>query len=151
MKIITDTREQKPLKFKHPYITEVCSVGLKYGDYGCQFKDGYNPPFYFERKSIPDLFGTFGKGYGRFKKELIRAQKDKAILIIIIEGTLTDILRGCTYSKREPESLEKQLFTLMIKHWVPWVGCRNRTEMSRYITSFYLACGREYIRKKKER
>tara|TARA_Y100000310_G_C20651450_1_gene799662 strand:+ start:789 stop:1244 length:456 start_codon:yes stop_codon:yes gene_type:complete len=149
MKLLIDTREQKPLKFKHRYISSCVSTALPYGDYACQFTDGHVPCFYFERKSINDLFGTLGKGYSRFKREIGRAQKDNVTLIIAIEGTLTDILKGCRYSKRDPNSLTKQLFTLMLRHWVPWVGFRNRTEMSKWITAFYLGVGREYTKNKK--
>ena len=147
MKILIDTREQKPLKFKHKYITSCVSHTLPYGDYACQFTDGHVPCFYFERKSISDLFGTLGKGYSKFKREIERAQKDKVTLIIAVEGTLVDILKGSKYSSLKGERIAKQLFTLMIRHWIPWVGFRNRKEMSDWITSFYTSLGREYVRK----
>ena len=147
MKIVIDTREQLPLEFNHPFITEVECAKLEVGDYSCVFNDGYSPPFRFERKGISDLFGTLSKGYERFKKEINRSIEEKVILIIIIEGSLSKVLQGYDRSKRSGDEIVQQLFTLMLRHRVPHIFCRDRIEMQRFITEFYLACGREHVRK----
>jgi ERCC4-type nuclease len=145
MKILIDTREQKPLRFKHKQISEVITKKLDIGDYGCQFEDGHVVPIFFERKSISDLYGTLGKGYSRFKKEVNRALDSKSQLIIIVEGSLTDVSRGTCHCKRKPQSLIDQVFTLFVKHGLMPVFCTNRAEMSAFITNFYIACGKQYL------
>jgi len=145
--IIQDTREQQPLKFDHPWITEVRVEKLDVGDYACKFKDGHRPNVIFERKSISDLFGTFGSGHERFKKEIVRTQSQSLSLIIIIEGSLTRVLKGYDYSQIRGISVVYKLFTLWVKYGVMAVFCGSRREMSEYITHFYLACGKEYIRR----
>ena len=149
MIITVDTREQKPLEFDNEYITETRKKALKVGDYGCIFKDGHVVPIYFERKSIPDLFGTMGKGYERFKKEIIRSHKEKVSLFLIIEGSLFKVLSGYDHSKLAGISVVRKLFTLWVRHGVMPVFCKNKHEMAEYITQFYIACGKDYIRRKK--
>lgn len=146
MKIIIDSREQSKLKFKHTQITEVIIQKLDVGDYGCRFENGHEPLIYFERKNIADLFGTLSKDYDRFKREIIRAHEAKITMFIIVEGTLTDVLKGHKYSKRKGISIVTQLFTIMVRYGVKTIYCKDRTEMAKYITEFYLCCGREYLR-----
>ncbi len=148
MKILIDTREQLPLEFSHYYIKEIVRTKLEVGDYGAEFNDRHIPNVFFERKSIPDLFCSLSSNYSRFKKEIIRAKEHNLLLIIIIEGTLTKVIKGINESQRSGEDIAQQLFTLVIRYQIPFVCCSSREEMSRYITEFYLAIGREYIRKK---
>lgn len=149
MKIIIDTREQLPLKFRRgKHIKEIEHIKLDYGDYRAVFKDGHIPPFVFERKSMSDLFGTFGKGYPRFKKEIIRAQDKGDVIIIIVEGSLSEVFKGIPHSKRKGSSIVSQLFTLMVRHHIPFVCCTDRKEMVAYITQFYISVGKRYIERK---
>ena len=122
---------------------------LDVGDYGCQFADGYIPPVYFERKGLSDLFGTLGKGYKRFKKEILRAKENKFTMIIIIEGTLSKVLSGYERSTIGGISIIRQLFTLWIKYGIHPVFCKDKFEMSNYIAEFYCAIGRKYLEKDK--
>jgi len=139
IQILIDSREQKPLLFENNKVESIDIVCLPYGDYRAKLDDGYLPSIVFERKSISDLFGTLSKGYERFKKEINKAKKDNVQLIIIIEGTLTKISKGNKYSHRSGDSIIKQLFTLMIKHNILFVCCKDRSEMANYITNFYLS------------
>lgn len=149
MKIIQDTREQAPLKFHNNQITEIVKRKLDVGDYGCEFEDGHIVPIVFERKSIADLFGTLGKGYKRFKKEIIRAQEANIQIFIIIEGTLADVQKGYEYSKIKGDQITKQLFTLWLKHNIMPIFVKDRREMSDYIINFYIASGKQYLRRSK--
>lgn len=150
MVILVDTREQKPLSFKHDWITEVKTYKLNVGDYACQFKDGHIPNIYFERKTLTDLFGTMGHGYKRFKKEIQRTIDAKAKLILIVEEPLNKIYKGTRHSTLKGESIVKKLFTLWIKYGVSPVFCSNNKEMSDYITEFYVAYGKQYVKTKKK-
>jgi ERCC4-type nuclease len=150
LKIIIDTREQLPLDFEHPYITEVIRRKCEVGDYCCEYEDKTIPPIYFERKSVADLFGTLSTGYKRFKKEIQRAKENKITLIIIIEGTLSKVIKGIEESQRSGDEVCQQLFTLLLRYRLPFICCKDREEMSRWITEFYLAYGREYLEGKKK-
>lgn len=149
MKIIVDTREQLKLEFNHHYISEIIRRKCEVGDYGCQLEDGYIIPVYFERKSLPDLFSTLSQGYKRFKREIIRAKESNVALVIIIEGTLSKIIKGVDTCQRSGDEILQQLFTILLRYKVPFICCKDRDEMSRFITEFYLAYGREYIESKK--
>lgn len=150
MEIIIDSRESAPLVFKNDYIDKVSVRKLDVGDYSCVFKDGYQVPIFFERKSIGDLFSTMGMGYKRFKREMLRAHNSNKTLILIVEGSLHDVFAGYEYSTIEGLSMVRKLFTLWVKHGLIPVFCNSRREMSEYITQFYIAAGKEYVRRKKE-
>lgn len=96
MKIIVDTREQKPLEFP------VSMRGtLHTGDYSIE---GFENRFTVEHKSIADLIGTCdgrkakGKAKSnrdRFKKELQRMKDGFDFYCIVISGKESDILPQC--------------------------------------------------------
>jgi ERCC4-type nuclease len=150
MIILCDTREQLPLEFKHDYVEGVERSTLSVGDYGVRFKDGHIPPIFFERKSIPDLFGTLGKDYKRFRKEIDRSKSNSHELIIIIEGTVTDILKGTKYSTIDGVRILRTLLTLWNKHKIVSVYCKDRKEASTFITEYYLAHARVRNRENKD-
>lgn len=148
MKIIIDTREQSPLTFSNSMVTEVIVRKLDVGDYGCEFEDGHVPPFVFERKSLNDLFGTMGNGYERFKQEIVRSQKNQTQMFLIVEGTLMDVARGVEYSSLKGLSVVAKMFTLWVKYSVQPIFVADRREMSEYITHFFIAVGKQYIKNK---
>ncbi len=131
------------------------------GDYGCIYEDGTEVPVYFDRKSVPDLFGTIGKGYERFKKEIMRAINSNVKLYIIIEGSQTKVLKGPSRATKKIKvngkvkyvplttnekakrgvSTVKTLNTLWLRYGVVPVYCVNREDMSRYIYEYYCKIG----------
>jgi len=150
MIILIDSREQNELNFNFKQVDWVQIVALPCGDYTCimEYKGKLQlAPVVFERKAKGDLYSTLGKGYGRFKRELIRAKEAGILLVIIIEGTLRDVLNGYQHSKRKGIEVVRQLFTLLVKHHVPFVFCKDRKEMVHYITFTFESCEKEYIRK----
>jgi len=126
MTILVDTREQSPV-FAGKRMT------LPFGDYACELDDGTMPPVFFERKSIPDLFGTMSKGYERFRKMLRRAAEAEVRIVIIIEGSLRKVLKGYPRSQRTGASVVKQLYTIRAVYGVEVVFCQDRLEMSQHI------------------
>lgn len=148
MKIIIDSREGLPLKFNHPFITEVITEKLDVGDYGVRFEDGHEPPFYFDRKSIGDLYGTMGNGYERFKSCIVRSQERNVRLFLIVEGSLTDVFKGYEHSTIEGCSIVYKLFTLWVKYGVQPIFVCNRKEMSDYIVQFFIAVGKRYLKER---
>ena len=145
MKIIIDTREQKPLEFTVP-TERGC---LPVGDYCAKFSDGSTSQVVFERKSIVDLYGSLSKNYNRFREEIERSKRLGIELIIIVESNLRRVLGGIPNSQRNGISICYQLFTIRIRHGIETVFCTNRDEMSQYITHYFLAEDREYQDSKK--
>jgi hypothetical protein len=98
-KVFIDTREQKPLKFKH---LKTVDKKLDYGDY-CFSNDEWTDKTYIERKSMMDFIGTISGGYERFTNELIRCQEDNAYLIIMVEQLLSTCLEFDTLPNMPPQ------------------------------------------------
>lgn len=146
MKILIDSREQTPLTFKHPYITDIITTKLDVGDYGCQFESGHVVPHFFERKSLPDLYGSLTRSYRRFKREIQRAHNNQHHIHLIIEGSLTKTLKGTKHSTVPGPQIVQQIFTLWMRHGINPVFTTSRPEMAQFILRFYYACGLEYLK-----
>ena len=151
MIILQDTREQQPLKFKTDNVlTEVMIETLSVGDYSVRYTNGLSCPVVFERKSLTDLYGTMTGGYPRFKREIQRAKDNKLELVLIIEGTLTEVQAGVKYSRWDGSSMIKKLFTLLVRYGLYPVFCQDRKEMASFIKGFYEAWGRNLTTKAKK-
>ena len=150
MIIIQDTREQNPLIFISPEITEIKITKLIVGDYSAILADGYRSQTIFERKSIGDVFGTLTKDYSRFKEEVLRAKDNGITLIIIIEGSLSKVLSGFKHSGVKGISIIKTLFTLWVRYGIHPVFCKDREEMTEFIIHYFAAEKRNHLATKKE-
>ena len=106
--LIQDTREQKPLFKLKPWIVE---AGLNSGDYSIQ---GFETVITIERKSIPDLLGTLGKGRIRFEKELNRMSEYKW-KGLLIEGLENDVYQPNDFSSMHPNSIYHSLAAIETK------------------------------------
>ena len=149
MILLIDTREQHSLPFEPGGpISEIRQQTLEVGDYTAQLEVDGAPilPVRFERKSIPDLYGTMTEGYPRFKKEMAKARDLKLDLILLIEGSLTKVADGSPHSTFSGPSMIQKLFTLQVRHKLPIIFCTTRQEMVCWITEYCLAVGREYVK-----
>ena len=145
MIILVDSREQAPLDFQvSGNVSKVETIGLLFGDYQAMLENGTPVPIAFERKSAQDLFSTLTHGVDRFKREVERDNKHKFQLYLIIENSLSEILSGVGYSKVEPDSLVKTIFTFKVKYGIEPIFCNNRNEMKRYILETFEAFGRNF-------
>jgi len=106
--MIVDTREQLPLFKSKPWII---SHGLNSGDYSIQ---GFENIITIERKSIPDLLGTLGKGRVRFEKELNRMSEYKW-KGLLIEGLENDVYQPNDFSSMHPNSIYHSLAAIETK------------------------------------
>jgi len=142
MRILIDSREQKKLTFG-------CTTEIKclsFGDYGCQFSENYQYPLVFERKNKADLFGSLTQGYDRLRKCFERAEKANYKLIIAIEGSKNNILKGYSHSARHPESIIKQLETIKRKYNVDHIFFGNRLAMANYIHDVFFVEYEKYLK-----
>jgi hypothetical protein len=87
LKILVDTREQKPLTF--PKSEE---LKLDFGDYTVGGKD-YNYT-YVDRKAEQDFKGTLSGGFKRFKRELQRVKDFDSYLFIVVESNMAKIYKN---------------------------------------------------------
>ncbi len=85
-KFIVDTREKQPLKLKNSL-----TLKLPYGDY-CAAGD-QKSSVYVERKSLTDFIASFSfTQLDRLKREIGRAKKDGAYIVVLVENNYHDTL-----------------------------------------------------------
>jgi len=90
-----DTREQNPLSFKRSREHK-----LDFGDY-TMGGDNYTYT-YVDRKSESDFKATLGKtNYKRFREEIKRAKKFNSYIYIVIEKSLSQIIKNNAYLKSQ--------------------------------------------------
>ena len=92
-KVIVDTREQKPLKFK---LSE--SMRLDFGDYTAA--DDYYDYTYIERKGESDFKSTLSQNYSRFCEELSRAREMDSYVFIVVDSNITKIRKNNIFGDR---------------------------------------------------
>lgn len=98
LKILKDTREQKPLSFNG---LDSSFMKLDFGDYTI---GGENYSYiYVDRKSEGDLKGTLSMGFERFCRELDRTRQFNAYLYIVIESSFRQIYmnNNLLYKKKQ--------------------------------------------------
>ena len=139
-----DTREQLELDFKGiDGVEKVERMTLPYGDYTA-IVHGSPVPIVFERKGFSDLWGTMTGGYPRFKREMERAKADNIKLVLIIEGSYSDVYQGFDKSVYDGASMLKKLATLYVKYDLEYVFCESRRVMARRICDTFFAVERTY-------
>ena len=143
MILVCDTREQKMLDFKGLEVEKVEEMALAFGDYTAIVHE-HPVPIVFERKGVSDLFGTMTQGYERFKREMERAKESNMKLILIIEGSYSDVWNGIPHSQFDGSSMMKKLATLYVKYDLEYIFCESRRVMARRIVDTFLAVERNF-------
>lgn len=137
--MIQDTREQKPIKFKHKTIVKK----LDCGDYGI---DDEASNIYVERKSLSDFIGTLaGKNLERFERELQRAKDSNSYVVMVVESKISqatsfDYLPHINrYTRLKPSHVFKNLRDLLHKFPLNFqaVFVEGRTEAANKITRVF--------------
>lgn len=127
MKIISDTREQKPLW------DDSIKQKLDAGDYTFVGGEGRVA---VERKSPLDAVGTFTRGHERFKRELERA-KDYDYFGVYIECTREDMVKkrfkNSFRTKMRGYVIVKIIETMSAKYGFTLVWCDGRDDMREQI------------------
>lgn len=123
MRIIIDSREQRPLCFdRWPEV--VVEVGtLKAGDYALS---GLDSRAAIERKSMDDLVGSLSAGRERFEVELTRA-RGFDLFTIVVESTMQDVAEHKYRSRMAPGAVLQSLFAYQVRFGVGtiWAGSRE--------------------------
>ncbi len=127
MKILIDTREQKPYSFE----TDSLTGTLATGDYSvCGLENHVS----IERKTIDDLIGCLSKGRDRFERELFRA-RSLDYFCLVVEADLSDIAEGAYRSKMLPRAVLQSLMAFSIRYKIPIWFCGNRQYAERITES----------------
>lgn len=141
MKIIIDTREQRPFAFlgqNGDIETERGTLSL--GDYSLA---GLTDRVAVERKSLADLVMCLGKERERFQRELMRAAALEAFAVVV-ESSWQDLAAGKYRSKLSPGAGMASVLAFMARHRVPFLFAGNR-ENAEAVTVGFL---RQYLRGK---
>jgi len=138
MKIIVDTREQLPYKFKD---SEVGTIPI--ADYSACGLENY---IAIERKELNDLIGCLTTGRERFEKEL---HKSMALdyMALVIEASLSDIVNGRYRSNMNPKSAIQSLLAFSVRYRLPIFFAENR-EYGQRITESLLTKYAHEVEKK---
>ncbi len=132
MKLIVDTREQKPLWT--PPCSEIKEIQRKKLDVGDYTTDKLLNRVHAERKSPGDLYGSIIQGHKRFKIMLNRAVEKSIILNVFVECPKEVFInkRWNPRAKRllaKPEVLDRILTTISSRYYVNFVWCLDRDDM----------------------
>lgn len=139
--ITVDSREQRPYRFKairsdarqshRPVRVETEWGCLSAGDYSIKTLESIVA---IERKSLPDLFGSIGRGHARFRREHERLATLQ-FAAVVVEGTWADVLfKPPAYSRIKPKIVFRTVMRWSMRYNVHWhfVGGRNPAESRRF-------------------
>ncbi len=84
LKVLVDTREQRPL----PIHGEITVSKLDFGDYT---STSHFSKVFVERKSLVDLCGTLSAGFERFQREISRAMDMDSHLVVCVEDNIKQL------------------------------------------------------------
>ena len=133
--MVQDTREQLPLWQTGEY-EWIIEKGLKSGDYSI---NGMENIITIERKSIEDLYGSFGGGRKRFERLKARMMK-MAWAGLMIEGTEDEVYTPQFYSTMGVNQIYHAISSWEVDGiYVHYAGSKDRARdwiMSR-LTRFY--------------
>ncbi len=126
--IVIDSREQRFYKFegmisdardgRRPLVVPCVMKGLRSGDYSLE---GHEDRIAIERKSLADAYGTFGRGRGRFQRELARLN-EMPYAAVIVEAEWSVVFRDPPErAKLPPKTLYRSIIAWQQRfprvHW----------------------------------
>lgn len=124
MKLIVDSREQKPYGFEDFPDVELVKGTLPQGDYSIH---GLENIVAVERKSLSDLVMCLGRDRDRFIREMLRARGMESFSIVC-EGTWSALSKGQYKSRLSPQSATATVCAIMARLKIPIVFCGSRKE-----------------------
>lgn len=118
MKMIVDTREQRPLDFSK-YPCEITPGGLYVGDYALA---GLERNAAIERKSLPDLVASLSAERDRFERELQRGAGLECFAVVI-EASMQDVRDHAYRSQMKPHAVLQSVLAFQVRYRCPFVWC----------------------------
>ena len=142
LKIICDTREQKPYTFPDLDCTTERGT-LPVGDYSLP---GFEEQVAIERKSLDDLIGCLTRDRGRFERELQRARHYE-LFAVVVEGSLGDVEEHKYRSQMHPVSAIQSIIAFTVRYGTNFIFAGDRRS-GEYITHSLLSKYLEEIEKR---
>jgi len=134
MRIIVDTREQRPFHFAK-YEAEAERAALPTADYSLP---GFEDRVGIERKELGDLVGCLmGANRERFEKELRRLSAYE-LKAVVIEASMRDVADGLYRSEMKPHAVLQSVLAFQVRYSVPFLWCGDRAG-AEYTTFWLLA------------
>ena len=121
MRIIIDTREQRPYRF--PDGVETVRQALVAGDYSVEGLEG---EIAVERKSLADAYGTFGRGRARFVRELDRLAQVRYAAVVVEADLATALFLPPARSRLSPRSFNRSWIAWSVRTGVHFLFCGSR-------------------------
>lgn len=133
MKIIVDSREQRPFSFRgNLYEGVTVETGtLTVGDYALA---GLTDKVAVERKELADLVACLGRERERFERELIRGAALDAFAVVV-ESSWADLAGGQYRSKLNPHAACQSVLAFAGRYRVPFLFAGSRAAAE------YMTCG----------
>jgi ERCC4-type nuclease len=131
MRIIIDSREQRPFTFEGREDVEVVTGSLITGDYSLA---GLEDRVALERKSLADLVSCLtGSNRERFERELNRGQA-LDYFAVVIEAGFTELMTKQYRSNLNHHAAAQSIIAFQVRHGVPflWAGSRRAAEYLTY-------------------
>jgi DNA excision repair protein ERCC-4 len=136
MRIVIDTREQRPYEFTG---TETERARLETGDYSIS---GATHLISIERKTANDLVSSLSRSRARFERELHRGMALQ-YFALVVESSLMDLSNGHYMSLMRPAASIQSLLTFSVRYSMPIFFCENRDYGARVTESLLLKFARE--------
>lgn len=133
MRVVVDTREQKPYRFeRYPGIAVECGT-LAIGDYSLT---GLTDKVAVERKELADLITCLGRERERFERELAKAAAMEAFAVVI-EADWKDLASGNYKSQLKPHAACQSVMAFVGRYRIPFLFSGTRLA-AEYMTHGFL-------------
>lgn len=138
-RLIVDTREQRPLVFRH---LEAVPGTLQSGDYSIS---GLEDEFAVERKSVADLVGSVTRDRDRFARELHRLRGFRWKYLLIV-GTEMELARLAAQGRANPAQVKHSILAFSARYNLPAVWVDNPEAAAHVVESWAFFAYREAMR-----
>jgi len=132
MKVIVDSREQKPFTFGNYSDINLVNGTLQAGDYSIF---GLESLVAIERKSLADLVQCLGRDRERFVRELERLRGYESAAVVV-ESPLGDLVSGSYRSRLDPKAAYESCVAFMARYKLPFYFAQDRRGAERFTVSF---------------
>ena len=139
MRVLVDSREQRPFSFAGPRYegVEVETAALTIGDYSL---GGLADKVAVERKELPDLVQCLGRERERFERELQRGAALDAF-VVVVEASWADLAAGRYRSRLNPHAACQSVLAFSGRYRLPFLFAGSRAA-AEYVTWGFL---RQYL------
>lgn len=122
MKIIIDSREQRPFNFSR-FQVETERATLPAADYSLP---GFEDRVAIERKELNDLVACLMNGNrDRFERELAKL-RFYDLAAVVVEASLDDVSKGRYRSEMKAHAALQSIFAFTVRYRVPFIWAGNR-------------------------